>query len=412
METPRRELAHHAFLVREAHPAVEEPHPELREHVALQSGGHLRRGAQVGRLRLFHQRTDDVRLPARRDLGAEELVDSTPLRLGAGHGDDGLAARRQLVEHGDVEVPVQRQGQGARDRRGGHHEHIGPLALAAEGGPLGHAEAVLLIHDAEAQPLESHPFLDQRMGADDTADRAARGRREQALPGFAPDGVRQERDPDLERLQQAPQRQEVLLGQDLRRRHERGLVPRLDGGEDGEGGDDGLARAHVALEEAVHRVGLGHVGADLAPHPLLGGRERVREGAEQLPPEGPGRVHAEAALAPFALAADGETELEQEEVVEDEAAPGRGPLGIALGEVAGLERARQRLEPPPGPERFGQRLVHQIGMVVHEPLDQAPHRPLGEPPGQAVDGNQPSRVQGVVRAFLDDLVVLARQDHV
>ena len=141
----------------------------------------------------------------------------------------------------------------------------------------------------------------------------------------------------------------MLLGQDLRRRHERGLVPRLDGGEDGEGGDDGLARAHVALQEAVHRVGLGHVGADLPPHALLGGRERVREGAEQLPPEGPGRVHAEAALAPFALAADGETELEEEEVVEDEAAPGGGPLGLALGEVAGLERARQRLKPAPGP---------------------------------------------------------------
>ena len=46
--------------------------------------------------------------------------------------------------------------------------------------------------------------------------------------------------------------EEVLAGEDLGRGHHRRLAAGLDGGEHGEEGDQRLAGADVALEQAVH----------------------------------------------------------------------------------------------------------------------------------------------------------------
>ena len=62
----------------------------------------------------------------------------------------------------------------------------------------------------------------------------------------------------------------------------------------------------------------------------------------------------ESALAPLALAADGEAELEQEEVVEDEPPARRRLLGCRLGKVAGPEgRARAATRPRAARTRSG-----------------------------------------------------------
>ena len=57
----------------------------------------------------------------------------------------------------------------------------------------------------------------------------------------------------------------MLLGEDLGRRHHRCLPPALDGADAPERGDNRLAAADVALQQAVHRVGFGEVTLDLAP---------------------------------------------------------------------------------------------------------------------------------------------------
>ena len=58
----------------------------------------------------------------------------------------------------------------ARDRRRGHHQHVRRDALLHQAEPLQHAEAMLLVDDGEAQVLELHVLLDQRVRADGDVD--------------------------------------------------------------------------------------------------------------------------------------------------------------------------------------------------------------------------------------------------
>jgi hypothetical protein len=97
-------------------------------------------------------------------------------------------------------------------------------------------------------------------------------------------------------------------------------------------------------------------------------------------------------LSSLALPADGEPELQQEEVIENHAAASGMQLGVALGEMPRLDRARERLETPPRQDRRRQRLFHRIGVILDELLHQAPHRPLRQAAGEAVDRHQPAHV--------------------
>ena len=69
---------------------------------------------------------------------------------------------------------------------------------------------------------------------------------------------------DAERLGEAADGGEVLLGQQLGRRHERRLVAVLDRHQRREQRDDRLAAADVALHQPMQRMRLRHVGEDLA----------------------------------------------------------------------------------------------------------------------------------------------------
>src|SRR5206468_2595884 len=73
-----------------------------------------------------------------------------------------------------------------------------------------------------------------------------------------------------ERLEQLPERQVMLVGENLRGRHERRLVAGAHGMEHGQQRDDGLSGADVALNQPVHRMG----AAEIAP---AGGKCRCRK---------------------------------------------------------------------------------------------------------------------------------------
>src|SRR5499433_1196058 len=64
------ELAHHALLLGEAEPPVQESHSSLRKDLALEALGHLRGRAEIGNLGLLHQGIHDVDLSAFGDLRA------------------------------------------------------------------------------------------------------------------------------------------------------------------------------------------------------------------------------------------------------------------------------------------------------------------------------------------------------
>ncbi len=61
----------------------------------------------------------------------------------------------------------------------------------------------------------------------------------------------------------------MLAGQDFGRGEDADLITVLDCDDGGFGGDDGLAAADVALQEAVHGTGRRHILGDLAEDPLL-----------------------------------------------------------------------------------------------------------------------------------------------
>jgi len=104
------ELLHHPLLLLARQPAVQQAHAELGEDVARQVFVHANGGTQVERLRLLNQGIDHVGLLARLHLGADELEGAGTLLLPQEPGLDGRAIRRQLVDHGKVEVPVEGEG--------------------------------------------------------------------------------------------------------------------------------------------------------------------------------------------------------------------------------------------------------------------------------------------------------------
>ena len=122
------------------------------------------------------------------------------------------------------------------------------LALAAEACPLLDTEPVLLVDDHEPEAAELDALLDERVGADDARGVARRERRAPGRPLARREGRGQQRERHAVRLQELAEGHEVLLGQDLRRRHDRRLVAGLDRRQDTEGGDDRLPRADVPLE--------------------------------------------------------------------------------------------------------------------------------------------------------------------
>ena len=157
--------------------------------------------------------------------------------------------------------------------------------------------------------------------------------------------------------EQRAHRREVLLGQHLGRHHERALVPALHRGQQRGQRDDGLAGADVALEQAVHREGPGHVGHDHRQGPALRLRELVGQPGQEARHEGvrdrardlPGRhvvvqragVHLEGAPP------QDERQLQPEQLVEDQPPPGRLHHVERLRDVDGPER----LGPVPQVER-------------------------------------------------------------
>jgi hypothetical protein len=226
-----------------------------------------------------------------------------------------LPPRGSLVQEGEVEVTVEGEREGAGDRRRRHDEHVGVLAHVGEGETLLHAEAVLLVHHHQAETVEAHAVLDEGVGADHELGRPLLDAQQRgaALGGAHPPG--EELYLHGERAHERAQGAEVLLRQDLRRRHQRPLVAVLHRAEEREERHHGLTGAHVALEQAVHAPGRPHVVADLPQDAALGAGqregERLVEGADErlLPRELDPR-----ALRRLLVVDDGVQELQEEDL--------------------------------------------------------------------------------------------------
>ena len=180
-------------------------------------------------------------------------------------------------------------------------------ALLPQCRPLLDAKAVLLIDDHEPQPAELDVALDQRVRADRDVDASAtdrfsrRGllgrleaaaqkrdvhrsieerRAERQVTGsrlLEPDAVR-----DLaSRRKQPAERLEVLLRQDLGRRHDRALVAGSDGGQQRRRGHYSLAASDITLQQAAHRHIQPDVRENRVDRAALGRRHLERKRADK-----------------------------------------------------------------------------------------------------------------------------------
>ncbi len=256
------------------------------------------------------------------------------------------------------------------------------------------------------------------MGADDDLRLAGGDAGERRLALAALDGRGEELDAVGAALQEAAQREEVLLGQDLGGRHQGRLPAVLDHDHHREEGHEGLARAHVALDEAVHGVGRAQVVRDLPDDPPL--RPRQREGQDPLHRLAGGVADLEGgalALGAHAAPAPGEAELEEQQLLEDEPHVPRRAEGVQQLEpvgVAGQVHPPQRLAAPDDREPLAevgrQRVLEAEGHLLREVGEDAAQGLHGERPELLVDGDEPPGVDAAVLVLLHDLV-LRRAHH-
>src|SRR6266576_4265229 len=140
---------------------------------------------------------------------------------------------------------------------------------------------MLLVDYGEAERAELNVFLEQRMRADCDRhfSRGNGGKRGSALLlclasgkpcRFQPQGA----EPLAELA-------EMLLGENFRRGHDCGLQAVLDRAQRGEHGNDGLAAAHVSLQQPVHRMRLRKISFNFFPYPLLRASQLERQSLDQ-----------------------------------------------------------------------------------------------------------------------------------
>ena len=235
-------------------------------------------GVQAAAARVLDGRADDIHLSSGIDFSIKEAVEVGPLFAGDAAGLDGLAARRQLVEDGDIEVAVHQQPQRPGDGGGTHDQQVGIRGLFGQQAPLAHTEAVLFVHDGQTQPGELHALAEDGVGAYDEVGLVVPDGGEGGAACGGLHAAGEQGYPHPEGGEQAVQVLGVLAGQDLGGGQQCGLIPGPDAGPDGRSGHQRFAAAHVALQKAVHGRFARHVGQDLFHGPPLcaGGGEGQR----------------------------------------------------------------------------------------------------------------------------------------
>ncbi len=136
---------------------------------------------------------------------------------------------------------------------------------------LADAEAVLLVDDDKAETFKLCFAIDDRLSANDEVDVTSGEFLLRFFSLFGREAAAKECHAYFAASQKFFQRAQVLAGENFGRGHQRGLRTVGDGQQHGVDGDDGFAAADVALQQAVHRDGAGHVGGDFVDRLALRG---------------------------------------------------------------------------------------------------------------------------------------------
>ena len=234
-------------------------------------------------------------------------------------------------------------------------------------------EAMLLVDDQQGEGGEADVLLQECVRADRDAGLAARQARERLTTLLRGQRGRHQLHGG-ELPDQARRGLGVLHGQRLGRRDQHALQARLGGAHEAVEGDDGLARAHVALQQPAHRRGLAQIGLQLVEGFQLVARQLERQPVEKGAADvaRSGQSRGAQALLLLRLVQQ-QPDLHQQQLLEHEPISGPPGLGERARQVDGQDRvgpgrqsvARQEA----GRQRVGQP-AHHRGHVVHEAAEQ------------------------------------------
>ena len=279
---------------------------------------------------------------------------------------DRRAPGRHLVEHGHVEVAVDGHRRRARDRRGRHHQHVGHRA-AARSWPAARPAARRRSGAARRSPRRratrnSTPSWMQRVRADDDVDVAV-GQPGQDLGAAPPpvDPVGEQRDPQRPVAEESCRRRARSRPSSSARteaaccsastsvgRHQRALVAALHRDEQRASPPPGLARADVALQQAVHRDG-ARPGRPRSRRSPAAARRSARRaaargsGATSSPPTSWRDARASRSSGRLRRTSD---QLDPQQLVEDQPPARLLLLRHRLGEVDAVQRRASRSTRP------------------------------------------------------------------
>ena len=93
------------------------------------------------------------------------MVEVAPLFAGDAAGFDRCAARRQLVQNGDVQIAVDEQAQRAGNGRCAHHQQVRIRGLFSQHPALPYPKAVLLVDHGKTKPGKFYAFAEDGVGA-------------------------------------------------------------------------------------------------------------------------------------------------------------------------------------------------------------------------------------------------------
>ncbi len=267
-----QEIQHHALQLHVAHLAVRHAVAELRDD-ALQV---IR--DPVDR---FHAVVDEEGLPAAIRLPEQGVADHVLAHL---HdlGLDGIPPTGRRLHDGHVARAEKAHVERARDRRRGQREDVHVLDQRADPLLLRHPEALLLVHDHEAQVLELHVLREKPVRADHDVQIAVPHLLHDLLLLLGRPEPAQHVDPHGKIREALREGHQVLLREHGRGHEHRDLGALLHRLERRADRHLGLAVAHVAADQPVHGARGFHVTLHFLHRAELVGRLLVGEGGFQL----------------------------------------------------------------------------------------------------------------------------------
>ena len=266
------ELHHDGFQLPLGHLSMRH-HDTCNGAQPLDEGGHGREG--------LHPVVDEEDLAPAVKLPLDRVLDHGPAEAGDDRLD-GQPVERRCLDHRQVADSCHGHVERAWDGRGGEREDVHRGSHLLDALLVGDAEAVLLVHHEQPQPLALDVLGQEPVGADDHVHRAAREPRQHGLLRLGTPEAREKLDPCREGGEAVREGVEVLLGQHRRGDEDGDLAPVGDHLERGAQSHLGLAVAHVPRHEPVHGPGVLHVRPHVLDGAHLIGRLLEPEGRIEL----------------------------------------------------------------------------------------------------------------------------------